>query len=852
MAAGMPRIRTTLAVVLLLVGSTAGAETQPGVVHAPGEDAYVLQSTPGASHAYGGSWLLSGVGPDTDDVYRSFVRFPLPKRGHIVSAVLKGRYEGTTTSQERGLHAFDFVPDDEWTPSTLTWDNQPAPGQRIATIDAATASPYQELAIDVTELARQEQHDGWIGLRIAAVDESDRRAARWSRRGSSRYRLGFRLEILLDPVPGLAAGDVVTLSAGGLHRGVVAIDPDERVQRPIAPVRVLGELAGLAVDPRDGTLLSSDQTGLVRIEPETGNPSSLLETHDGFAWLDSFYFAFDANGDVLTAQGPSIVRVDATSGEREAVTSDGNLCIPAGLAFGASDLYVADFCGMIHRVLPDGTQHVVPAAEPLVELQGIVFEAGGTLLVAAGDGAGGGRIVRVDASDGSVASLASLDFAPGPLAVDPAGTIWVGSRPNRFAVGYGMSEVGRIDPVTGSYTRIWSHWHRLGGMAFDGGGALLVVANDVRSSPRVSRVDQTNGSEQVIAAPWSWPGPGASQRRFLVVDADRSLLAIAADRVVRIDPATGRQTIVAAGPAISCQDEDYCDNDDAKLAPDGRLVLLRALSGAAGTRQRVLWLDPATGASSWQDLPFWTPGLAVEQSGTLLTALRPYAPTVPPSLWRVDPLTGLLSPFVSDAALGAMNVLTLDWRGRIHVADTQADRIVRVAPDTGATEVVAAGARLHPSRLVVDAAGSTVSWGDVGNQEQMTWFDPATGTRAALATGPELTSHWTVAIVQPRCANGIDDDGDGLVDALEDPGCHLAESDTESPACQNGLDDDGDGRVDFDGGAAARSGVPIGSPDPDCGVAYLVTEETIACGLGVELVLPLLALRRCSARKQKA
>ncbi|MCB9526346.1 MAG: hypothetical protein H6702_23620 [Myxococcales bacterium] len=53
----------------------------------------------------------------------------------------------------------------------------------------------------------------------------------------------------------------------------------------------------------------------------------------------------------------------------------------------------------------------------------------------------------------------------------------------------------------------------------------------------------------------------------------------------------------------------------------------------------------------------------------------------------------------------------------------------------------------------------------------------------------------------PQCANGVDDDDDGLID-LRDPGCGSAADDDESddpppPACANGEDDDGDGFIDF-------------------------------------------------------
>ena len=56
------------------------------------------------------------------------------------------------------------------------------------------------------------------------------------------------------------------------------------------------------------------------------------------------------------------------------------------------------------------------------------------------------------------------------------------------------------------------------------------------------------------------------------------------------------------------------------------------------------------------------------------------------------------------------------------------------------------------------------------------------------------------------CNDGIDNDGDDLIDYPDDPGCFVPYDDDESddcpdgvncPACANGIDDDGDGRIDY-------------------------------------------------------
>ncbi len=60
----------------------------------------------------------------------------------------------------------------------------------------------------------------------------------------------------------------------------------------------------------------------------------------------------------------------------------------------------------------------------------------------------------------------------------------------------------------------------------------------------------------------------------------------------------------------------------------------------------------------------------------------------------------------------------------------------------------------------------------------------------------------------PECANGLDDDGDGLTDFPADPDCFDSADLVEQPSvqCGNGLDDDGDGDIDWPYDAGCDNG----------------------------------------------
>lgn len=92
------------------------------------------------------------------------------------------------------------------------------------------------------------------------------------------------------------------------------------------------------------------------------------------------------------------------------------------------------------------------------------------------------------------------------------------------------------------------------------------------------------------------------------------------------------------------------------------------------------------------------------------------------------------------------------------------------------------------------------------------------------------------------CEDSIDNDFDGLADFPTDPGCSGGNKHAEDPQCDDDIDNDNDGKVDWDGGSAG------GTPDPNCmGDGWRVSEKG-GCGVGFELIFPMILLMHLRRR----
>jgi hypothetical protein len=90
---------------------------------------------------------------------------------------------------------------------------------------------------------------------------------------------------------------------------------------------------------------------------------------------------------------------------------------------------------------------------------------------------------------------------------------------------------------------------------------------------------------------------------------------------------------------------------------------------------------------------------------------------------------------------------------------------------------------------------------------------------------------------QYQCDDGIDNDGDGFIDAPDDPGCPFSYATIENSQCDDGIDNDGNGVTDF--------------ADSKCTQEWPYW-ETLPCGLGAELALVMPLLGLVASRRRRA
>ena len=330
------------------------------------------------------------------------------------------------------------------------------------------------------------------------------------------------------------------------------------------------------------------------------------------------------------------------------------------------------------------------------------------------------------------------------------------------------------------------------------------------------------------------------------------------------DPATGALSFVSilmhGMPGVTGLGDPY----GALVSPDGAFVYVASYSRSspaiAGSID-VFARDPATGVLS----------AAFSDTEGAIGVISPTSLVLSPDGSRlfmcaqgtIGSYVGKLTAFTRDAATGKLALIQVLTDNANGVDGLKGALDVAISPD---------GTSLYVSAEQDQPPGSTQT---------------ETGALAVFAVAPPPGAG------MPACSDGIDNDGDGLVDYPMDPGCSSPTDDSEldathpcddgidndgdglvdwrldgsgdpgcasaaatsieNPACQDGIDNDRDGGIDFDGGASANHGVALGPPDANCATPSQRSElPPAACGLGAELGLALPLVLALRARRRRS
>ena len=254
----------------------------------------------------------------------------------------------------------------------------------------------------------------------------------------------------------------------------------------------------------------------------------------------------------------------------------------------------------------------------------------------------------------------------------------------------------------------------------------------------VVRVDPVTGEQTLIAA---LDGP-----RGLAIGPDGQLYvqggtSFGLDRlnVTRIDSLTGAQTVVSvAGLLTSPRD----------IAFDPQLGALLVTNGDA-VPTGVIQVDPTTGAQSLLSSGGSDPtGIVVSTSGTIFVVDQGA------SVFTVDRATGQQTAVSSGGLLVAPTGIGIGGDGTLFVADELGDRIVRIDPLTGDQVLVASGLS-HPFDVKVDSIGGLIV--TEPSSGSILRVDPATGVKQVISSGGLFQTPTFLEIVEsafgPRTAD---------------------------------------------------------------------------------------------------
>jgi sugar lactone lactonase YvrE len=270
---------------------------------------------------------------------------------------------------------------------------------------------------------------------------------------------------------------------------------------------------------------------------------------------------------------------------------------------------------------------------------------------------GAEAVFGVDPSSGAQSTVPSAGSfkAPTSVAIEADGDILVAENHN-FDVGLGVqySRVTRVDPTTGAQSTVSADGflNDVRDIAVEADGDILVVepvAHVTDPDPfynrgAVIRVDPTTGAQSIVAKGDHFANPVG-----IAVEADGDILVanesnydtpgVFGGALIRVDPTTGAQSIVAKGG-------NFKNPNDVAVEADGDILVTD--SSASAFKGAVIRVDPTTGAQSTVSsggLLAVPSSIAIEADGDILVTVFPdqFGNGDQPAVIRVDPSSGAQS-----------------------------------------------------------------------------------------------------------------------------------------------------------------------------------------------------------------
>jgi DNA-binding beta-propeller fold protein YncE len=292
---------------------------------------------------------------------------------------------------------------------------------------------------------------------------------------------------------------------------------------------------------------------------------------------------------------------------------------------------------------------------------------------------------------------------------------------------------------------------------------VVYLANSFAGGPVILRLDPASGAVAEVSR--NGAQGNLFQRPYdLAVEADGSLVVADLGQpnrrdgaLIRVDPLTGRQSLLSSGGS-------FFDPTGVAVGHGGQLWVVD--SRAPDNDGAVIRVDPATGAQSVVstsdelDVPF---GIAVRPDGRLVVTNRmtpgPLLPNCLPlgKLVRVDPIGGAQALLAQAGSLGWPLGLAALGNGSTVVANecALAGGLVRVNASGGQSVVTPNGNRdvlVTPERVAVDPGGSLLvsDYALGGGDGGVARVDPRTGAQSLVSAHPLFDHPLGIAAVVNR------------------------------------------------------------------------------------------------------